>query len=34
MKILTLSAHYMRVIRERMPRIGEQIDAVIAERTH
>ena len=33
-KILTLSAHYMRVIRERMPRIGEQIDAVIAERTH
>ncbi len=33
-KILTLTAHYMRVVRERMPRIGEQIDAVIAERSH
>ena len=33
-KILSLTAHYMRVIRERMPRIGEQIDAVIAERSH
>ena len=31
-KILTLTAHYMRVVRERMPRIGEQIDAVIAGR--
>ena len=33
-KMLSLSAHYMRVIRERMPRIGEQIDSVIAQRTH
>ena len=33
-KILSLSAHYMRVIRESMPRIGEQIDSVIAQRTH
>jgi len=32
-KILTLTAHYMRVVRERMPRVGEQIDAVIAERS-
>ncbi len=32
-KILSLTAHYMRVVRERMPRIGEQIDAAIAERS-
>ena len=32
--IMILSAHHMRTIRQRMPRVGEQIDAVIAERTH
>jgi CRP-like cAMP-binding protein len=31
--ILTLTAHYMREVRERMPRVGEQIDAVIVDRT-
>jgi CRP-like cAMP-binding protein len=31
---LRLSAHDMRTVRERMPRIGEQIDSVIADRTH
>ncbi len=29
-----LSAHDMRVVRERMPRVGEQIDSVIGARTH
>ncbi|HEY2435813.1 MAG TPA: cyclic nucleotide-binding domain-containing protein [Solirubrobacteraceae bacterium] len=33
-RLLTLTAHYMRDLRERMPRIGEQIDSVIAARTH
>jgi len=33
-KMLSLTAHYMRVIRERMPSLGEQIDSVVAERTH
>jgi CRP/FNR family transcriptional regulator, cyclic AMP receptor protein len=33
-RILTLTAHYMREVRERMPEIGEQIDSVIADRTH
>jgi CRP-like cAMP-binding protein len=29
-----LSAHDMRMVREQMPRVGEQIDSVIAARTH
>ena len=33
-KLLTLTSHYMRVIRDRMPSLGEQIDAVVAPRTH
>ncbi len=33
-RVVTLTAHYMRVVRERMPRIGDQIDRVIADRTH
>lgn len=33
-RIVTLTAHYMRVVRERMPEIGEQIDRMIADRTH
>jgi CRP-like cAMP-binding protein len=32
--VITLTAHYMRVVRERMPQIAEQIDRVIADRTH
>jgi CRP-like cAMP-binding protein len=32
-RVLTLTAHYMREVRERMPQIGEQIDRVVAERT-
>jgi CRP-like cAMP-binding protein len=32
-RMLTLTAHYMREVRERMPHVGEQIDAVIAART-
>jgi CRP-like cAMP-binding protein len=32
--VLRLSAHDMRVVRERMPILGAQIDSVIAERTH
>jgi CRP-like cAMP-binding protein len=31
---LRLSAHDMRVVRERMPLVGAQIDSVIAARTH
>jgi len=31
--ILRLSAHDMRVVRERMPLVGKQIDSVISERT-
>lgn len=33
-RILRLSAHDMRVVRERMPQVGKQIDSVIADRTH
>jgi CRP-like cAMP-binding protein len=32
-RIITLTAHDMRSVRERMPRVGEQIDSVIAART-
>jgi CRP/FNR family transcriptional regulator, cyclic AMP receptor protein len=32
--LLTLTAHYMREVRERMPAVGEQIDRVIAARSH
>jgi CRP-like cAMP-binding protein len=32
-RVLTLTAHYMREVRERMPQVGEQIDRVVAERT-
>jgi len=32
--VLRLSAHDMRVVRERMPLVGQQIDGVIAARTH
>lgn len=33
LKMLTLTSHYMREIRSRMPSLGEQIDSVIAART-
>jgi CRP/FNR family transcriptional regulator, cyclic AMP receptor protein len=33
-RILTLTSHYMREVRERMPAVAEQIDAVISQRTH
>jgi cAMP-dependent protein kinase regulator len=33
-RILTLTSHYMREVRERMPAVAEQIDRVIAERVH
>jgi cAMP-dependent protein kinase regulator len=33
-RIITLTAHDMRAVRERMPAIGEQIDSVIADRSH
>ena len=33
-RVLTLTAHYMRLVREHMPQIGDQIDRVIADRTH
>lgn len=33
-RVLMLSAHHMRMVRERMPRIAEQIEGVIADRTH
>jgi cAMP-dependent protein kinase regulator len=32
-RVLTLTAHHMRVVRERMPQIGDQIDRMIADRT-
>jgi cAMP-dependent protein kinase regulator len=32
-RIITLTAHDMRNVRERMPQVGEQIDRVIAART-
>ncbi len=31
-RLVTLTAHYMREVRERLPLIGEQIDRVIADR--
>jgi len=31
--IITLTAHDMRTVRERMPLVGEQIDRVIADRS-
>jgi CRP/FNR family transcriptional regulator, cyclic AMP receptor protein len=31
--LLTLTAHYMRELRERMPAVGEQIDRVVAQRS-
>jgi CRP-like cAMP-binding protein len=33
-RIITLTAHYMREVRERMPALGEKIDSVISARTH
>lgn len=33
-RIVTLTAHYMREVRERMPAVGEKIESVIAARTH
>lgn len=33
-RLLTLTAHYMRVVREHMPSIADQIDRVIEDRTH
>jgi len=33
-RVVTLTAHYMRVVREQMPQIGDQIDRVIADRRH
>ena len=32
--LLTLTAHYMREVRSRLPRVGEQIDAAAAQREH
>jgi len=32
--LLTLTSHYMREVRSRMPRVGEQIDAAAAQREH
>jgi CRP-like cAMP-binding protein len=29
-----LSAHDMRMVRERMPRVGQQIDSVVPDRSH
>jgi cAMP-dependent protein kinase regulator len=33
-RLITLTAHYLRVVRERMPQIGEQIERVCADRRH
>jgi CRP-like cAMP-binding protein len=33
-RILTLTSHYMREVRERMPAVADQIDRVISARTH
>jgi cAMP-dependent protein kinase regulator len=33
-RIITLTAHYMREVRERMPALGEKIDGVVPARTH
>jgi CRP-like cAMP-binding protein len=33
-RIVTLTAHDMRAVRERMPLVGEQIDRVIADRSY
>jgi CRP/FNR family cyclic AMP-dependent transcriptional regulator len=32
-KIVTLTSHYMREVRDRMPAVAEQIEAVIAQRS-
>lgn len=32
--VVTLTAHYMRVVREHMPQIADQIDRGIADRRH
>lgn len=32
--LLTLTSHYMRAVREHMPRVGEKIDAAAAQRGH
>ena len=31
-RVLTLTSHYMREVRQRMPQVGEQIDRVVSER--
>jgi len=33
-RIVTLTAHYMREVSERMPAVGAKIESVIAARTH
>ena len=33
-RIVAITAHNMRMLRERMPVLAEQIDAVVVERTH
>jgi len=33
-RLVRISAYYMRVVRERMPKLGEQIDRVVADRTY
>ena len=33
-RLITLTAHYLREVRETMPQLAEQIEAVIGERRH
>lgn len=33
-RLLTLTAHYMRTVHESMPSLGERINSVVAARTH
>jgi CRP-like cAMP-binding protein len=33
-RVLTLTAHYIRVVRDTMPLVARHIDGVVAERTH
>jgi cAMP-dependent protein kinase regulator len=33
-RVLTLTAHYLRLMREQMPQLAEQIEQVISARTH
>jgi cAMP-dependent protein kinase regulator len=33
-RVLTLTAHYMRVVRDSMPLVAQRIDDVLAERRH